>query len=989
MAFDFDGKGMIDSTNKETDLDKYGVWVKKPPRSIEETTVLPEDFSQELVQEDAMEEPLLQEALQEPENSAIDDFESMAKEETSDLSPFMDLEDILDVDLSTEPSQQETITEGIIDVDFLDDFTNNISQNLEKIEEEFNPFPEPNPQDEPKVAMELPPEFTEESLAFMEENPLPVEDFTDAEGTPVEETGFEESHQENQEIEISVDDFLDESDEISLDEFLSDSGEVSLEPFIDTPAQEKNDILDELPMEMELTFDDDFAVKTTTDPVSQMDDSFTSENMDDFDQMFDNIVDEAEVVEEPQEAPEPVVKAAIQDIQFDEVSEFDDFLSDFSEPEPKQQEHKEEAPKDYNLTVSMDDDTLSTSEIPETDSEQENNEEILLSTPEQKEKNEKNEESSIARLEITDYTDKGYDSDDFDVDKIMAEVEDIGEKTEEIQTEQDVSSFVSSDNQQMQEESQKCITEKPEEAMEFNQNEMDQPAVSPTEELIRNIAGEIALLRNEISSLRNDFEAFKCGKNTATEETPVQEETSSGFFADDTGDDTIALSGDELSNIFNTADFTEESVEAETQLTDEDSDNGLPSMDFDSETLEEPVIDDDYFQDEDSDDFPAEIDVPTGIVAQQDQIFEEIELEEEDQGTEEIFEEEDTTESEFATDSFDVTEEQLEEYNNGDDTAESFEDLTEESITEDFVEPALDSFVEEIVESEEEVIEEPLVEEISDEPVETVFESPQWEEPEVTEEAEPVIEEITEEIVEPAVEEITEEVIEPAVEEITEEIVEPAVEEITEEVIEPAVEEITEEIVEPAVEEITEEVIEPAIEEITEEVIEPVAEELTDEPVETVFESPQWEEPAVDETRGFASNTVEESAFADDPLIIEEPVDTISVAEEELLEELAEIPVTDALEDITEVEAVEEVTEESAEEVVADEPIAETEAEDAVEVVEEPKTNNLPDDLKQDIKSVLSYMDQLLDNLPEEKIAEFARSEHFELYKKLFTEFGL
>ena len=58
-------------------------------------------------------------------------------------------------------------------------------------------------------------------------------------------------------------------------------------------------------------------------------------------------------------------------------------------------------------------------------------------------------------------------------------------------------------------------------------------------------------------------------------------------------------------------------------------------------------------------------------------------------------------------------------------------------------------------------------------------------------------------------------------------------------------------------------------------------------------------------------------------------------------------------------------------------------------VVEEVKTTNIPDDLKQDIKSVLSYMDQLLDNLPEDKIAEFARSEHFELYKKLFTELGL
>ncbi|MCR4939697.1 MAG: hypothetical protein K5930_06260 [Treponemataceae bacterium] len=50
---------------------------------------------------------------------------------------------------------------------------------------------------------------------------------------------------------------------------------------------------------------------------------------------------------------------------------------------------------------------------------------------------------------------------------------------------------------------------------------------------------------------------------------------------------------------------------------------------------------------------------------------------------------------------------------------------------------------------------------------------------------------------------------------------------------------------------------------------------------------------------------------------------------------------------------------------------------------------SMSDDLKNDVKSVLSYMDQLLENLPEEKIAEFARSEHFEVYKKLFTELGL
>ena len=34
-------------------------------------------------------------------------------------------------------------------------------------------------------------------------------------------------------------------------------------------------------------------------------------------------------------------------------------------------------------------------------------------------------------------------------------------------------------------------------------------------------------------------------------------------------------------------------------------------------------------------------------------------------------------------------------------------------------------------------------------------------------------------------------------------------------------------------------------------------------------------------------------------------------------------------------------------------------------------------------------MDQLLENLPEEKIAEFAQSEQFDTYKKLFKELGL
>jgi len=47
------------------------------------------------------------------------------------------------------------------------------------------------------------------------------------------------------------------------------------------------------------------------------------------------------------------------------------------------------------------------------------------------------------------------------------------------------------------------------------------------------------------------------------------------------------------------------------------------------------------------------------------------------------------------------------------------------------------------------------------------------------------------------------------------------------------------------------------------------------------------------------------------------------------------------------------------------------------------------DHLKSEIKSVLSYLDKLLDSLPEEKIEEFARSKYFDTYKKLFEELGL
>ena len=46
-------------------------------------------------------------------------------------------------------------------------------------------------------------------------------------------------------------------------------------------------------------------------------------------------------------------------------------------------------------------------------------------------------------------------------------------------------------------------------------------------------------------------------------------------------------------------------------------------------------------------------------------------------------------------------------------------------------------------------------------------------------------------------------------------------------------------------------------------------------------------------------------------------------------------------------------------------------------------------EVRADVRSVLAYLDQLLDALPPDKVREFAQSEHFATYKKLFREFGL
>ena len=103
-------------------------------------------------------------------------------------------------------------------------------------------------------------------------------------------------------------------------------------------------------------------------------------------------------------------------------------------------------------------------------------------------------------------------------------------------------------------------------------------------------------------------------------------------------------------------------------------------------------------------------------------------------------------------------------------------------------------------------------------------------------------------------------------------------------------------------------------------------------------------------------------------------------------EEVLELPESEETENAKENESAEEVETEKTE--ATQENISEPE-ELSSEEPETKESKDISDDLKTEIKSVLSYMDQLLENLPENKIAEFAQSEQFDTYKKLFKELGL
>ena len=120
--------------------------------------------------------------------------------------------------------------------------------------------------------------------------------------------------------------------------------------------------------------------------------------------------------------------------------------------------------------------------------------------------------------------------------------------------------------------------------------------------------------------------------------------------------------------------------------------------------------------------------------------------------------------------------------------------------------------------------------------------------------------------------------------------------------------------------------------------------------------------------------------FDEEPVIEETSVDLEQ-------EEKSEEPVFDIFDNADTTEAPSETI---SDEIIIEETMPSVSEESEVKITE--KTENqkpLSSDLMQDVKSLLVYMDQLLEDLPEEKIEEFANSDKFVLFKNVFEKLGL
>ena len=676
--------------------------------------------------------------------------------------------------------------------------------------------------------------FTDPNEAYAPSSPNPPEQDGELSLDDFMEGGFEapsegstNSESASESDEVSLDDFLDgdfsdgsgasSSDEISIDDFLDDDS-------VSSAKQKEDDITNDEPLDIDVDFTESEEDAVPTTEITEENESENEESFADDDDMFDSI-EKIETASEP-EAETPVTES---NIELEDVS-LDDFNLEESDDATAAA-----LGASINSSVSSGEETVSLDSFGIDSS----SEEMPAGT------------GSSRKQQTVDYELAITEEDNVQSAPVIDEIK--------------------SDS----------VTQNKEETTETTVNN----------ELLEKIVSDLSGLKDEINALKNDLAELKekntldnisSGQNDGEQpaeseiELPVQSEPAEepgGFFNSDEEDDTIALSGDELSNIVSNADFTEETAEPDTQY---------------DESTEETVTEEQPEQ-ELPEDFSADFSNDTPFGGIEDTVIPD---EEPDSGL-----------------SMDINEEILEEPN--------LDDIeTNADIPEEIEIPKVDDIAE--TQDEEPDLDDILVESSSTDFMDSVTDSTNMQpDIEITEPVEPELAEEEAAITKEEADDITSEYSAD-----TAENTEPVLDE-------------------DAALELPEESSSDA---------ENTDEESTDDIFnETAIEDAQHTQDAM-------MNDIMNEAPSVDNALSEENVDYLSKDNTVLSDDEAAVAESEP------------------------EPSAETEQTD---------TSNLPSDIKEDVKSVLLYMDQLLENLPEDKIMEFAKSEQFTTYKKLFNELGL
>ncbi len=946
----------------------------------------------------------------ETESFDIPEFSDDIAEESPAEAPVTEQFEEASVSENTE----ENVFEGISEIetensssslDELEINTENVENDAAFEEISFDSIDEPKAEEAPKEEKAaLAPGEEEISLDdFLEEG---FSDDSVASGN----NGYEPGKGPDAEKAAAPAPSADGTEDISLDDFM-DSEDFGVEVTeTSEPAATAEETVDEPPLDMDISFDDSAdTIETEDNKVSDDFSDFTADDTEEFDSDTDT--------EENSSSEDETYVADSSSVSTEEVDLSDFGIDSDAEETPVTQNVEEkkaaETVVDYDLAIGDEDSLASAPVINEIKTDEEEKPVEAEPQPVQAAQPDPSTTSLLQQIvaelsglkndinklksEIDEVRERGSapvqppvaaevpteseeisipeesaESEDISIPEASVETEDISipETTEEAIVpeveEVDQGGFFSGDEDETIALSADELTNIPIDSDSVIEAESEVPLEESFETESQDSLAESLAAPIEDEALAAEGEALP----TEDEALPTEgealpaEDSGSGFFTDD-GDETIALSGDELTNIMNTSELSESDGEAEESVSEEPvvednivepepfvseetavseeevqteeipeetiveetfeepvlsdtsiDDSVAPSeditFDFEDKNLEEPDIENIHLDDMDNSELPEEISIPK----EDDNFFVE------------------STSSDFMDSINSVSEEQ----------------------TEEISEPESDDTIEEAIAEEAPVTERAEADTVTFETTDTIFEEPaeKSEENDVEFDSPDTLFEEHFDTTDTILSDIEEA---PAIQEEA-----PAIQEEV-----PAPQEAA-----PAPQEASQP--EEAKEDNSlEDVFSEAASEAFND-VDTSFEPVEAEESEAAETEA-APEVSEIAAVTEAPeQASEEPVEDNEVPTvEKVISQSSEANIDSNFAEVDNLDT--NITADNIDYLNSDKDAASK------------KASN--EDLKRDIKSVLLYMDQLLENLPEEKIMEFAKSDEFVTYKKLFSELGL